>query len=63
MQVALMGAGLMGSALSQAGHDVAVYNRSADKLAGLRAQGLSTSTGPSITLENADCVITMLSGL
>ncbi len=54
----------MGSAiamtLKQTGHTVSAYNRSAEKLTALARQGINTSTTPANAIENAQCILTLL---
>lgn len=60
-----MGAGYMGGAmaltLSKGGCDVSVYNRSPEKLSALSEAGLNVSTVANDIIQEADCIITMLS--
>jgi 2-hydroxy-3-oxopropionate reductase len=63
--VAVLGAGIMGSRLARrlldAGYPVAIWNRSADKIAPLVARGARGAASPSDACRAADVAITMLS--
>ena len=63
-RVALLGTGTMGQAMARrllaAGHDLAVYNRSADKLAALAAAGARPCASPAEAARDADVVISMV---
>lgn len=64
MKLALLGTGLMGvpmgHRLLQAGHELHVYNRTADKTAPLVAAGALGHAAPHEAIAAADAVITML---
>lgn len=65
MQIAILGAGLMGQAIAEhllAGkHTVSVYNRSPDKIASLTAQGATGCDTAQQAVEQADFVLLLLS--
>lgn len=62
--IAFMGLGRMGSGMAgrllNAGHTVAVWNRSPDKVAALAARGARAAKSPADAAAGADAVITML---
>jgi 3-hydroxyisobutyrate dehydrogenase-like beta-hydroxyacid dehydrogenase len=64
MKLAFIGLGQMGQGMAanlvKAGHDVAVYNRSADKAAALVAQGAKLAKTPAEAAKGAEAVFTML---
>ncbi|RZM77396.1 NAD(P)-dependent oxidoreductase [Leptolyngbya iicbica] len=64
MKIGMIGTGLMGApmalTLQQGGHTVVAYNRSADKLQPLAAQGIPTASTPAAVLAAGDCTILML---
>jgi 3-hydroxyisobutyrate dehydrogenase len=64
MRVGIAGVGRMGGAIAarliEAGHEVAVWNRSADKLAPLAAAGASIAASPAELAGKVDAVITAL---
>jgi 3-hydroxyisobutyrate dehydrogenase len=64
MNVAVLGTGIMGAPmarhLAQAGHDVAVWNRSPQKAQPLAAHGARVADGPASAVRGADVVVTML---
>lgn len=64
MRVAVLGAGIMGSAMAKnvaaAGHDVVVWNRTREKA---EATGLPVAASPAEAVEGADVVLTMLRDL
>lgn len=63
--IAAMGTGVMGAPmarnLARAGHDVRAWNRSADKAAPLRDDGVDVRADPAGAAAGADVVLTMLS--
>lgn len=65
MKVAVLGTGVMGAAmarnLARAGHEVRAWNRSLDKAAPLRDDGVDVPDDPGQTAAGADVVMTMLS--
>ncbi len=64
MKLAFIGLGQMGQGMAanlvKAGHEVAVYNRSVDKAAGLVAQGAKLAGTPAEAAKGAEAVFTML---
>ncbi len=64
-RIAFLGTGLMGAPmvrnLLRAGHDVAVWNRSADKAEALRADGARVAAEPAEAVAGAAIAISMLS--
>lgn len=64
MKVGFLGLGAMGQAMARrlldAGHDLAVYNRTADKAAGLVAGGARAAATPAEAARNAAVVVSML---
>ncbi|MBB5372114.1 NAD(P)-dependent oxidoreductase [Acidocella aromatica] len=64
MKLAFIGLGQMGQGMAanlvKAGHDVTVYNRSADKAAALVAQGAKLARTPAEAGEGVEAVFTML---
>src|SRR3954449_1720930 len=62
--VALLGTGIMGSAMARnllkAGHDVKVWNRTKEKALPLAADGAVVASDPAEAVAGADVVITML---
>lgn len=64
MKVGFIGLGRMGQGMARrildAGHDLAVYNRSADKTAALAATGAKVATSIAAAVEAREVVITML---
>jgi 3-hydroxyisobutyrate dehydrogenase len=64
-RVAFLGAGLIGSAFARAererGHDVIVWNRSAEKLEALRAEGLAVTDDIALAVRGAERVHLALS--
>lgn len=66
MQIAFLGLGIMGSRMAanlvRAGHNLAVWNRTAGKASGLAALGAYVARTPAEAVENgAEVVVTMLS--
>ena len=65
MKLALLGTGLMGGRMARrllgAGHEVAVWNRSAGKAAPLAADGARVADTPTEAVDGAEAVVTMLS--
>ena len=63
--IAALGTGVMGAPmarnLARAGHDVRAWNRSADKAAPLRDDGVDVRADPADAAAGADVVLTMLS--
>lgn len=64
MRVGIAGVGRMGAAIAarllQVGHDVAVWNRSADKTKPLAHAGAAVATTPAALASRSDAVITIL---
>jgi 3-hydroxyisobutyrate dehydrogenase len=64
MKIAFLGTGIMGGPmarhLAQAGHDVTVWNRSADKAAPLAEQGAEVADDPAGAVAGAEVLVTML---
>ena len=64
MDVALIGAGLMGRPMAErlkaAGHQVHVYNRTREKVMDLENAGLHVTDHPDTAIRAASCVILML---
>lgn len=64
MKIAVLGIGLMGTPMArrlcEAGHDVRVWNRTAEKAQRLTQFGASAHTTPAEAVGDADLVITML---
>ncbi|MET0286211.1 MAG: NAD(P)-dependent oxidoreductase [Polyangiales bacterium] len=64
-QIALLGTGIMGGAMARnllaAGLPVSVWNRSAESMRALQAQGARCASCPADAVRGADVVITMLS--
>ena len=64
MQIGIAGLGRMGAAigerLMEAGHSLAVWNRSADKAKPLAAAGAAVAANPAALAERAEAVITIL---
>ncbi len=64
MKLTFLGLGIMGSRMAHnclaAGHDLTIWNRSADKAAALVAQGARLATSPAAAVEGAKVVLTML---
>jgi 3-hydroxyisobutyrate dehydrogenase len=64
MQVTFLGTGIMGEPmarhLAEAGHDVTVWNRTADKAAPLAAAGARVAEDPAAATTGAEVVVTML---
>lgn len=64
MGLTIVGAGNMGSALvralTNAGYDVTVWNRTEEKLAPLRALGVEIAKSPKDAIERSDCLILSL---
>ena len=64
MNVGMIGLGIMGSRMAEnlvkAGHDVTVWNRSADKATTLLEQGATWAETPTELAKKCDVVITML---
>lgn len=64
MRVAFLGLGLMGAPMAanlvRAGHDVTVWNRTADKCAPLELAGAAVADDPGSAAEGADAVCTAL---
>jgi 3-hydroxyisobutyrate dehydrogenase-like beta-hydroxyacid dehydrogenase len=64
MKLAFIGLGQMGQGMAanllKAGYNVTVYNRSADKAAGLLAQGAKLAKTPADAAQGAEAVFTML---
>ncbi|MBW8486152.1 NAD(P)-dependent oxidoreductase [Actinomadura parmotrematis] len=65
ISVALLGTGIMGTAMApnliKAGHAVTVWNRTAERAAPLAAHGATVSTSPATAVSDADVVLTVLS--
>jgi 3-hydroxyisobutyrate dehydrogenase-like beta-hydroxyacid dehydrogenase len=63
-RIAFLGLGEMGtpmaSRLLHAGHDLVVWNRTAERTAPLAAQGAAVKPSPAAAGAGADCIITML---
>jgi 3-hydroxyisobutyrate dehydrogenase len=63
--IAVLGTGAMGAPmarnLARAGHDVRAWNRTLDKAAPLRDDGVDVRDDPAATADGADVVMTMLS--
>jgi 3-hydroxyisobutyrate dehydrogenase len=63
-QIAVLGTGAMGSRIVQnllkAGHQVVIYNRTKDKVAGLIEQGATYAETPKAAAKQADIVISMV---
>lgn len=64
MQVAVLGAGIMGTGMAQsllrAGHQVCTWNRTPDKAEPLKQQGATLAHSPQDAVRDAEAVITML---
>lgn len=64
MQVSLIGAGLMGTAMAERlmtlGHDVVVYNRTEEKCAALQEQGALKARSATEAIEASRCTVLML---
>ena len=64
MKIAFLGLGNMGSGMARcllrAGHSLRVWNRSADKMAPLAAEGAVACASPAEAVESADMVISCL---
>ena len=64
MQVSLIGAGLMGTAMAERlltlGHDVVVYNRTEEKCAALQQRGALRARSAAEAIEASQCTILML---
>jgi len=64
MKIGFIGLGQMGQGIAanlvKAGHDVAVYNRSAEKAAALVAQGARLAKTPAVAADGAEAVFTMV---
>ncbi len=64
MRIGIAGTGRMGAAIAarvlQVGHDVAVWNRSADKAKPLVQAGATLAATPAALASRAECVITIL---
>lgn len=64
MRVTFLGTGIMGAPmarhLAEAGHDVTVYNRTADKARPLAEHGASVAEDPAAAATGAEVVVTML---
>jgi 3-hydroxyisobutyrate dehydrogenase len=65
MQVAVLGTGLLGSPVAErlhsTGHTVTVYNRTQQKMDGLRRLGLAAVTAARDAVRSADCILLLLS--
>lgn len=65
MKIALIGTGMMGermgSRLLDAGHELAVYNRTRERTAALEARGAAVADTPRAAAEGAAFLVTMLS--
>ncbi len=65
MKIAFLGTGIMGAPMARnlrrAGHDVVAWNRSADKAAALRAEGIAVAGSAAAAAAGAECVLLMLS--
>jgi 3-hydroxyisobutyrate dehydrogenase len=64
MHIAFLGTGIMGAPmarhLAQAGHDVTVWNRTADKAAPLAEHGAAVVEDPAGAVADAEVIVTML---
>jgi 3-hydroxyisobutyrate dehydrogenase len=64
MQIAVLGTGIMGTGMARsllrAGHDVRVWNRTADKAEALEQHGAVATETPAAAVHGADLVATML---
>ena len=64
MQIGIAGVGRMGAAIAlrlmEVGHQVTVWNRSADKTAPLAAAGAKVAASPSALASEADVILTIL---
>lgn len=64
MRVAVIGTGTMGAGMAasilRAGHDLSVWNRTADRTAALVESGARAATDPADCVRDADVVVTML---
>lgn len=64
MRIALMGTGLIGTPMAErlleAGHDVMVYNRTAEKTIPLQQKGAGVAESPREAVAFADCIILAL---
>ena len=64
MKIAFLGTGIMGAPmarhLAEAGHDVTVWNRSADKAEPLAEHGAEVAGDPAAAVAGADVIVTML---
>jgi 3-hydroxyisobutyrate dehydrogenase len=65
MRISFLGTGIMGAPMArhlvEAGHDVTVWNRSADKARPLGEAGASVAEDPAAAVSGAEVVVTMLS--
>jgi 3-hydroxyisobutyrate dehydrogenase-like beta-hydroxyacid dehydrogenase len=64
MRLALIGTGMMGERVGRrlldAGHELAVYNRTSERVAGLAAAGASVAATPREAAEGADAILTIV---
>lgn len=64
MRVALLGTGIMGSAMARnvaaAGHDVVVWNRTRERAEALADAGIEVAATPAAAVTGADLLVTML---
>jgi len=64
MKIAWIGTGIMGASmcshLIKAGHELTVYNRSAEKAAGLTAQGAALAENPGDAVSGADFIFSIV---
>jgi 3-hydroxyisobutyrate dehydrogenase len=64
MKIAFLGTGIMGAPmarhLAQGGHDVTVWNRTAEKAQRLAEHGARVAADPAAAMEGAEVVVTML---
>lgn len=67
MKIAVLGTGLMGAPMAQnlhqQGHQIAVWNRSREKLDALTAQGLIASQTAADAVQHAELIVTMLTDI
>ena len=63
-RIAVLGTGIMGGAIARnllrAGHEVAVWNRTAEKARTLEPDGATVAQSPARAIAGAEIVITML---
>lgn len=64
-RVALLGTGIMGAPmarhLARTGHEVTIWNRSADKARSLSSEGIAIASSPADAVKDCDAAIVMLS--